>query len=630
MLVAVVIAIAVLLRIGSWLWYAVARGGRLRLVIHPIKVVAGLESEPQFDPTTLSVRIRAFIGEEATIGTQVVVPGSTGLVGPTVPAEAPGAPDNWVAALMWLAFAREPTYHVHLTLTDPLRVVAEITRSSDGRSVAARTFSEANDKELVAALGCFCIQYVRRQRSYVRRTPRWERWNPDSDGYRSYRAGLAAESRGLAKQAENVRSESARDEYRLAISHYAHAARLEPGNLRVRIRWGHMLELLTIGRHGPGRSRSEAGQWEVEPDLIRDSVRLYRMCLQLWQAENIEISYRLAAVHVNGEYPESSEDPRDSWFDEAIATLDDMNRRLAGSVLLRRWLRGWLPTHWSPGERRYWFSWFRRWNAYRGLPALAGHTKRHHFACAMNVARDLTELHRLIRSGDRTVAGKTMEDLLHGLAEKITRAPGRRAELARTVLAYRPARSALRQLLRGPDAAWARRLVVWDPRPATARLFHPERFGVGESTRAHDPEWHGEDRFLANGSVDEITVELFPTGSGESIPRWSKSNIGWLAHYNAACFCSVAIDVPPPIRPGEFEPGQWELDCARAALRELGYVLRDPFNALDPTWLRQDPDLENLRQHPLGRYWADFVGVPVQRRGSREILDGDPVVGSAG
>ncbi len=236
----------------------------------------------------------------------------------------------------------------------------------------------------------------------------------------------------------------------------------------------------------------------------------------------------------------------------------------------------------------------------------------------MHVARDLTVLRQFVRGKDRAVAGQSMPDLLHGLAEKITRAPGRRAEQARILVANPRTRRLLQLLLRSERVKERiRRRVAWDPRPAAARLFHPERRRDGGSGVAHDPSWHAEDRFLTDGSVegsvDELTVELFPASAGESIPRWSRSNIGWLAHYNAACFFSVAMDVDPEVRPGECRTGEWELDCARAALRELGYVLRDPFNALDPTWLRQDPDLENLRQHPLGRYWADFVGVPVQQ-----------------
>ncbi len=228
-LVAILVATAALLRGGSWLWYRIARRGRVRLVIHPVSVAT--TSEPEIDPDALAVRIRAYVGGESAIGTQVVVPGSTGPVGQAVPAEAPGGPDNWVAVLMWLAFARQPAYHVHLTMTGPRSVVAEVIRS-DGRSVAAQTFTHDPDEDVVAALGCFCIQQIRRHRSYVRRTPRWERWNPDSDGYRHYRMGLTAESRGLAEQAIDVWSEAARSAYKQAVAHYAEAARLDPGNLR--------------------------------------------------------------------------------------------------------------------------------------------------------------------------------------------------------------------------------------------------------------------------------------------------------------------------------------------------------------------------------------------------------------
>lgn len=66
----------------------------------------------------------------------------------------------------------------------------------------------------------------------------------------------------------------------------------------------------------------------------------------------------------------------------------------------------------------------------------------------MHVARDLTVLRQFVRGKDRAVAGQSMPDLLHGLAEKITRAPGRRAEQARILVANPRTRRLLQLLLR--------------------------------------------------------------------------------------------------------------------------------------------------------------------------------------
>jgi hypothetical protein len=105
-----------------------------------------------------------------------------------------------------------------------------------------------------------------------------------------------------------------------------------------------------------------------------------------------------------------------------------------------------------------------------------------------------------------------------------------------------------------------------------------------------------------------------------------RRRIGWLAHYNAAIFFSMALDTQSGLpndylvdgeqREGEqnkYDVDRWKMDCARAAIRELAYAKRDPRNHLEPDWYRRDPGLAPLGRYmgdrDRGRRWAMFVGL---------------------
>jgi hypothetical protein len=100
------------------------------------------------------------------------------------------------------------------------------------------------------------------------------------------------------------------------------------------------------------------------------------------------------------------------------------------------------------------------------------------------------------------------------------------------------------------------------------------------------------------------------------IPSYSggqyRSDIGWLAVFNTACFFSLAIKLGSDRLPAVYsqDPEDWRDDCARAAIRELGMLVRNPTHALEPDWLGTDPDLAPLRQSPTGMAWTSFVGLP--------------------
>jgi hypothetical protein len=91
--------------------------------------------------------------------------------------------------------------------------------------------------------------------------------------------------------------------------------------------------------------------------------------------------------------------------------------------------------------------------------------------------------------------------------------------------------------------------------------------------------------------------------------REHRSDIGWLASYNAACFFSLASELDKKQLPENFKDPleDWKEDCTRAAIRELGILVRHPRHGLEPDWLRTDPDLEPLRCSVTGKDWASFV-----------------------
>ena len=76
-------------------------------------------------------------------------------------------------------------------------------------------------------------------------------------------------------------------------------------------------------------------------------------------------------------------------------------------------------------------------------------------------------------------------------------------------------------------------------------------------------------------------------------------------------FFSLAIKLKEKQIPEEFRnsPEDWKDDCARAAIFELGILVRDPRNTLELDWLRTDPDLAPLRASRVGNEWLRFVGL---------------------
>jgi hypothetical protein len=233
----------------------------------------------------------------------------------------------------------------------------------------------------------------------------------------------------------------------------------------------------------------------------------------------------------------------------ANQALDEIRGRLQLIALYWAWIRTWRPTHWNIGERRYWASWIFR------NPVIFGVSKRKVYLRAAEIAKLARKMEALAR-GDQN-----QQETPIALLKKVTNCTTR----TRTWTVY-------------------------------ARQFHPDVKLAERFSRRHLYSWHEADS--ADFNMDPaIKVRL-------------KRRIGWLAHYNAAIFFSFAIGLKSGL-PQEYDIAFWRMDCARAAIRELGHVKRDPKNELEPDWYRRDPGLKFLRVYmrEFGPRWSEFVGL---------------------
>lgn len=230
--------------------------------------------------------------------------------------------------------------------------------------------------------------------------------------------------------------------------------------------------------------------------------------------------------------------------------LGQVEKQLARKALAIAWLRTFRPWRWSPGERAYWRSWMQL-----RLPGRV--SRRATYLRAIAVAKLLVRMSFLNTSDNRSPA--------EGAA-------------AATALMENLARQLLRK-----DAAGDWKALL-DP-------------GAGNRPADGDP--------AASGTPADPSH--IPTYSGAV----HRSDTGWLALFNAACFFSQAIDLHADYVPEGFSPDRWRDACARAAVRELGILVRNPQHALEPDWLGTDKDLRPLLESRTGRAWASFVGLPV-------------------
>lgn len=241
------------------------------------------------------------------------------------------------------------------------------------------------------------------------------------------------------------------------------------------------------------------------------------------------------------------------------------------------WLRSWLPRWWSRGERGYWAGWLRP--GHPRTPRLTLRSKRRDLLSAAGVALLTVRLRRLITQADAAID------------------PG----FDRQAAVRRLFQLMDRRLSRGRWRGWLRR------RSAVDRLLTARR-------------------------------SRFP------FTRQRRSRIatrGWLAQYNAASFYSTALLLPAALRPAlradqpMWTDDSWRQACALAAVSHLAVVLRDPYNLLDPGWLRNDPDLEPLARAlmeigidgPAHASWAIYAGLVGRLPGPPRVRGEQPGAG---
>jgi hypothetical protein len=275
------------------------------------------------------------------------------------------------------------------------------------------------------------------------------------------------------------------------------------------------------------------------------AVDIYQKSHTLWP-EHIETAYRLGNA--------SKRLAGHGFFGGPADHFKDIEARLSLWNITLSWSRALRPGRWNWGDRSYWQRWLQ-------LPIPGRLTRRAEYLNAIAVSRLIAELSALCARKETT---RTMDDLMHDLARLLLR---RKAAMASWVLLLHP------ELI--------------------AAAIRPEH----DDTSQPHPEHEGD-------LADPAHVPLF---AGARYHR----HIGWLASYNAACFFSLAIKLPRNQIPAPYlrTNNDWYVDCARAAIWELGRLKRNPRHAVAPGWLVTDPDLKPMLDSEAGKDWARFVGL---------------------
>lgn len=239
--------------------------------------------------------------------------------------------------------------------------------------------------------------------------------------------------------------------------------------------------------------------------------------------------------------------------DELLQHLRSLAEQLTLNNLVVAWLLTFRLWQWNSGERRYWRSWLQPW-----LPGRV--TKRAAYRNAVNIGELITELSSSL---EQHAGAAQVANIMDRFTNEV----------------------------RGKSKKMSRE-------PCFGRLLYPEQGHREAPGFTHNHAFHMR-------SVNDVArIE----------PRYARERrrkMGWLAHFNAACFFSLAIKLKEKQIPEEFRnsPEDWKDDCARAAIFELGILVRDPRNTLELDWLRTDPDLAPLRASRVGNEWLRFVGL---------------------
>ncbi len=241
---------------------------------------------------------------------------------------------------------------------------------------------------------------------------------------------------------------------------------------------------------------------------------------------------------------------------EVREVLSRLEVHLRRRALWLAWMKTWFKRR-SAGERRYWRGWLKR------QPLIFGTNRRSLYANAIKMA----------------TAAREVDEINHG-----------RSTLSAAGLLKSVAKLTTRTEFSKPHV----------------RLFHPDQHREFARTE-HTHNLHDRDRDK-NFAMYPFIQHARP-----------KSRLGWLAHYNTAILFSLLLRLAPDKMPCGYSQEEWRVDCARAAIHELGHVKRDPRSELEADWYRTDPGLQPLREYSKknGTRWSEFVGIeqsgPLQR-----------------
>ena len=193
--------------------------------------------------------------------------------------------------------------------------------------------------------------------------------------------------------------------------------------------------------------------------------------------------------------------------DELLQHLRSLREQLAPNNLAVAWLHTFRPGRWNSGERRYWRSWLQPW-----LPGRV--TKRATYRNAVKIGELVTELSRSLEQHEDAAQ---VADLVGRFTNEVR---GKSAEKSRE--------------------------------SSFTRLLYPEQGHRDASSSAHNHAFHLR-------SVNNV-ARIDPRYARER-----RRKMGWLAHFNAACFFSLAINLKADQIPEDFRsnPGTGKM-IARA------------------------------------------------------------------
>jgi hypothetical protein len=518
------------------------------LQIKPLTRSGEAQTSTQTD-IDLQTAIIAFIAADPV---RRLAPGSMQRVEPRTLAKASFS--VWVTVLLlgWSIATRRPALVVSLDrLSMPDKkgrwsVVVRISRHPSGRVVVAHSFT-GTTSQLAEEIGAFCLNRVRRQSFVRRRTPPWERWYTDN-GYLAYRKGAACRAEGLELRAiwkaqerqirrreEEARQGGAQDE--LAALRQADLVslrhRCEDNQQRSAKLLGRALQhFSTASRHDRSNvvPRLAAASLRELMDEYWAAIGLYAACRDQWPAL-VEPRYRLVAT-VDKRNPDAL-----TCQSRADDALRELQRALSLRTLFRIRLRG-------RGQRRY-VRELTRQRRRGGLPFRM--SKRRQLLNGAEAARLTVLMWSLTQRTPADGRGYQSDDA---------------------------ARAEVRNLFEAQA-----RLHGVEPPAALTELLHPD--GKSRWRRpGQDPQVH------ADHEHQTMIKRLTYVSDTRHRPH-----IGWLAHYNAACFFAFASLLPADLAPWESSADCWVEDCVAAACRQIRHVYGDPNSELDPNWTDDDPDL---------------------------------------